>query len=403
MTIALIILWATTWSIFIFTESKKPQTIEIPSNIQLVVVINSTQTLIDVAQRLGTDENYQPLYEKLLAVTKEQKGEPLKEKMGVNILKPIVLVTTNTENSTSRYLMVDITNEKDFRSMASQMNVTAIVKENKGFLVLSGNFKLPQKFKHIQQQSGNLLNVYSRNNEKLILYLKDNQLNISGSIPYESSIQLSQKPTNKGLFLQMLIPSIKLDKNLLPQDLKALLENIAVIAVDYEGGGVSKQGFYPIINTVFSVKNTLDIEQLRMILEKIPMLKFYDYQEDNYRVIISGQKYILKKLNDKEWFFGMNESSLIQNKTNEVFTLKGGLSYLTTVKGSVLVSAGLNFIPGFTPTKRFLNKIDETNITIIQKNDDFEINGQVIFKEGTNIGLEILSYSLDMMDITRKK
>lgn len=399
MTIALSILWATTWSIFIFTESKKPQTIEIPSDFQQVVVINSTQTLIDVAQRLGTDENYQPLYEKLLAVTKEQKGEPLKEKIGVNILKPIVLVTTNTENSTSRYLMVDITNEKDFRSMASQMNITAFVKDNKGFLVLSDNFKLPQKFKHIQQQSGNILNVYSRNNEKLILSLKDNQLNISGSIPYESSNQLSQIPTNKGLFLHLVMPSLRLDNTMLPNDWKVFLENIDLAAIDYEGGAVSKQGFFPILNTVFSVKETLDIAHLKLIFKKYPLIRFYDYQEDNYRIIISGQKYILKKLNNKEWFFGMDESSLMQNKTNEVFTLRGNLSKLTDVKGSVLVSAGLNFIPGFTPTKRFLNKVDVTDIAIVQKNGQFEINGQVSFKEDTNIGLEILSYTLEMMEI----
>src|SRR5690554_5323649 len=118
VTIALIILWATSLAFYAFSRSNKQQTIEIPSEFNQVLVINSTQVLIDASEKLGTDKNYQPLYHKLLATIKEQQEKVSKEKLGINILKPILFVTTEENGESCRYLIVTITNKEDFKATA---------------------------------------------------------------------------------------------------------------------------------------------------------------------------------------------------------------------------------------------------------------------------------------------
>ena len=402
VTIALIILWATSLAFYAFSRSNKQQTIEIPSEFNQVLVINSTQVLIDASEKLGTDKNYQPLYHKLLATIKEQQEKVSKEKLGINILKPILFVTTEENGESCRYLIVTITNKEDFKATAKRMEVSAFVKDNKGFIVLLGDFTIPLKFITVQQQSDDFISVYSQNNEKLTFILHESQLAIQGSLPDEAAYALQQIPSSKGLFLQTPFPALKINEKLLPNDWRILVKNVTAIAIDYEGGAFSKQGFYPIINSVFSVQDSLDVPYLKTLIEKNPLIKCYDFKKDNYRIVISGQKYILKKLSDKEWFFGMDETRIVANKINAIFALRGNLSELTNIKGNSLLSASLNFIPGFTPTKRFLNKVESTDITIISLDKQYKMNGKISFKENTNMSLEILDYALEMMKIMDK-
>ncbi len=400
--IVLLFLWATTFLLYFSVPKPKTVSVDVPSEFDQVIVIQPTDAVLDAFKQLTTDENYQYLYRKIVSTLEKQKDKPTEKNIGINLLEPFILVTA----SENQNLILSLSNEKDFVKFAKKSNLNYKIKDKKAFVTISGNVLVPTQFKAITVETKDFLSVIHPTNKRWTLEIHDNVVSFAGemsNIQMINNQHLSKIPQTKGVFLQFPFPSGLLAENdrlkNVPNEWKSFLENISSIAVDYQGISASSNGMSPILNSVISFREHLDISLLSEQLEMIKEIDFQEIKTDVYQLTFAGSIYILKKINENEWFFGLDETLLMDNSVKNLIVFQGKPMYFTEVKGGLLATAVLNFIPGFKPTKNLLNKTENADIRIFYNGKNVEIKGNLTFKESENVLLDLLAFGIDVSEL----
>lgn len=398
--ISLLILWGVVLTFFVISDKENSFTIEVPADYDELVVINSSKVLTEALGELVVNEQYQPLYNKLINTAKERLKEPSQEKLGFDPLQPALLVTKKDKGETYRYVILRVTNKNDFLSFAEKTGLRAKVKDNKGFLFTSDAYTVaPEKFKSKEVNAGQLISYFSDNGEFQV-ELKEDKLVLSGEIAAGTLRPLKYLPKNDGLLLQLpfQMPAAGMEK--LSAEWKDLLGNIRQFAIDYKGIEFQNKGLYPNANAVFSVSPDFNVNMLKTLAEQAG-IKWIELRTDDYRLLIADKKYSLKRLSADEWFLGTDLKAVQENTQQQVSAVVGIPSSLTKVEGGFLVSAGLGFIPGFAPTKQYLDKMEQIDIRYSLAGDKIICKGKLQFKDERNVALETLGYILEMSEVRK--
>jgi len=398
--ISLLILWGVVLTFFVISDKENPFIVEVPADYDELVVINSSKALTEALGELAVNEQYQPLYNKLIETAKERLKEPSQEKLGFDPLQPVLLVTKKNDGETYRYAVLKVINKNDFLSFAKEIGLKAKVRDNKGFLFISNAYTVePKKFKLKEVNSGQLISYFSDKGEFQV-ELKADKLVLSGEIASGILGPLKYLPKNEGLLLQFpfQMPAAGMEK--LSVEWQELLKNIRQFAIDYKGIELQNKGFYPNANATFSVSPDFHVNQIRVLAEQAG-IRWIELEADNYRLLIADKKYILKRLSADEWFLGTDLKSVQENTQQQVSAVVGIPSSLTKVEGGFLVSAGLSFIPGFAPTKQYLDKMEQIDIRYKLVGDRVACQGELRFKDEKNAVLETLNYILEMSEVMK--
>jgi|GEM_PF-6704445 len=400
--ISLLILWGVVLTFFVISDKEDALIVEVPADYDELVVINSSKALTEALGELAVNEQYQPLYNKLIETAKERLQEPSQEKLGFDPLQPVLLVTKKSEGEAYRYVVLRIVNKNDFLSFAKKTGLKAKVRDDKGFLFISNVYTVePKKFKSQEVNSGQLISYFADNGQFQV-QLKEEKLLLSGEIAAGTLRPLKYLPENDGLLLQMpfQMPSAGMER--LSVEWQELLKNIRQFAIDYKGIELQNKGFYPNVNAVFSVSPYFNVNTVRTLAEQAG-IRWIELEADNYRLLIADKKYILKRLSADEWFLGTDLKVIHENTQQQVSAVVGIPSSLAKVEGGFLVSAGLSFIPGFAPTKQYLDKMEQIDVRYKLVGNKVICQGELRFKDEKNAVLETLNYILEMSEIRKKK
>lgn len=396
--IVLLFLWVTTFLIYFSAPKPKTISVDVPIEFEQVIVIQPTEAFLDALKQLTTDENYQYLYKKIVSTLENQKDKPTEKNIGINFLEPFILVT----ESENKNLILSLSNEKDFVKFAKKSNLDYKIKDKKAFVAISGKVLVPTQFKAITVETKDFLSVVYPTNKKWTIEIHDNVVSFAGDM-LNSHIfdnqHFSKIPQTKGVFLQFPFPSGLLEENNhlknVSNNWKNFLGNIEAIAIDYQGINASSNGIFPIFNCVFSFRSGRDIFFIKEQVEKIKGVDFKQITYSHYQISFAGTVYTLKQIVGNEWFFGLDETQLIENTDKNLIAFQGKPIYFTEAKGG-LFSVALNLIPGFTPTKNFLNKTENADIRIFHNGKNVEIKGSLTFKKSENVLLDLLAFGIDV-------
>jgi hypothetical protein len=142
-------------------------------------------------------------------------------------------------------------------------------------------------------------------------------------------------------------------------------------------------------NSSFSISNLLKQDTL---LSKIAG------KYDNNTLSIGGKKYFVNQLNSKTISISVSDSpTIVSNKKNELFAIKGNISSLLKVEGGGMIVSLLEMVPAFKVSKELFSNLEDVNITVRKTNSKkADLNGKIIFKKDHFVMNEMMKFILEM-------
>lgn len=391
--IILLLLWSLVLLIFLSAKEKNTETIKLPKRFEKAIIIQPSKWVRGAVEELTLNADYQPIYVKILQKIKDNSTSKNK-KTGINLLAPIVYISDSMDGKPMSYLLGEIESEADFYLFAKSLGKKALVQDKYAFLLLSESFKLPSSFKEITIKKDESLIYLSKNNQ-LSVSVKESEIIFKGDITNKFTQEMRYQPKETGLFIHMPMDLSIVDSAKIPFAWETLLQNIEYVSMDYKGMKVDEKGAFPIMNAVFLMRNEWEVKDWVEAISSQSVVVINAITTKRAQVQLGEQNYILQKLSEREWFFGENEKNVIDSKQQANFVLKGDISMLTKVQGNFLINAGLNFIPGFTPSKQLLQKIKTTTIEIVPSKGKNRLEGKIVFKDNQAALMALLNFFLD--------
>lgn len=386
---SLILLWGISSVIYWLAADKATYEVEIPEKYEQIWIVSPQNALKTTVESLMTNERYQSLFTQFRNEFKTDESKFLEQKIGVDWSVPILIVK---QDETNLYAKVKITNSEDFKQFAIKQGWEVAIIKNEARITIKGKLPKQEKTKTHTLNATDLLTVLGTENSSARLHITDNELEIVGEFSFKNEGLLENIPLNKGFLAVFPIANLPITNDKIPEEFKEVISSLKNVAIDYQGLEAGREGMFPVLNAVLQFKNGQGKETLITFLEKRTTIEKVSAFSNHYLFDFGGQFYTLQQLNATEWFVGVDENSYQKNEQYS-FMLQGNPTYITHVKGNFLTSLGTNLIPGFTPTKNFLQQLNDIDIQVITESQKNTINGKISFKdENADFILELVKY-----------
>lgn len=390
--VALFILWGGYMGLELTSGSSKPQTmLEIPSSAASVIVFHPTLSLKNSIDQLLMNPTYQSTYQLMKKNALKASKEELNLDLGLDFLKPILLVKPSKE-ANDFYIMATLSQPSKFKKALQKELVKGQIWKQYAVIYFTDQKPQLSELKPIKWEGTNEITLLDEQQNAISINIESDTIFFTGSSTISQRKVLSYLPNSKGLFIQVPMNfSENLSDIAIPNEFQELVQKIDQLALVYDGILLQKEGLNPLFNAVFSTRESIQEDQMEMYLKAIPNLSF-SKTDDQYEIQYLTARYVLKRLSEKEWFLGLTPSQIEKNNQSIYFALKGNPSDLLKIEGSSILSLGMALIPGFVPTKEYLSKFENCMIEGIQQENKVSLQGKIVLKGKRDFLLETVDY-----------
>jgi hypothetical protein len=387
----------------------------------------------------GRDEQIIEKIKEIISTPGEQR-----KSLGINFLSDAILFSNPYKNGKLVIVSVNLSNSTNFKNNIPELlnpNQVVEVVDNVGFILtyISANNQerikkedistffakniLPlsnntnSRFK-VTKQEGEFFQSYSKgnlfgtstcfNSSNILFNLIENGIEMNGELSISGN-----KNSNVLVANQILIPKngyFHFSSGVIPKSIQDTLSSSALKAgielpklksfsLNYGGMNIqmNNEGMSVLpdmdllleFNSAFSISNLLKQDTL---LSKIAG-KF-----DNKTLSIGGKKYFVNQLNSKTISISVSDSpTIVSNKKNELFAIKGNISSLLKVEGGGMIVSLLEMVPAFKASKELFSNLEDVNIKVRKINSKkADLNGKIIFKKDHFVMNEMMKFILEM-------
>lgn len=391
--ISLLIVWVNFWVMELSHQQPKLEnTIEVPENAEDVIIINPLLTILPTLEQLISDKRYQATYELLRKQLKASSQETPMD-YGIDWTKPLRMVKENASNQL--YFLVALNQPKKFEKAIAKGELLGFIYQKQG-VIYTGEKPTISGFKQIEYDATKEINWLNQLAQSVTLDIETNRIVIDGLQEIKHVKLLKNVPLAKHFYIQFPMEANRLlDTFPLPKEIKQLASKINQLAVDYEGIEMNQAGFEAKFNAVVSLSDKMTATAMEELLNSVELLR-WEKKNNYYQLFFMEQTLFLQQLDAYEWFIGKDISSVTKNQQEIVFALQGKPADLLKIKGNSLLGLGLNFIPGFLPTKEYLNKMENCSIVAKKAGNQLETKGEIRMKNQANFVLETLHFALQL-------
>lgn len=157
-----------------------------------------------------------------------------------------------------------------------------------------------------------------------------------------------------------------------------------------EGGD---QGFYvqPSIDLLLTFHDTIQKDTL---LKPLYGLKNWGVKENKEGITIGSKRYVIKTLDEKTIFIGTEPANISSNSPKTIYSLKGDLKTITSVKGAGFILSFLEVMPPFAASKQLFESLENTSFEMKQTKNKLTVEGSLKFKKNKFALTEIIRFGL---------
>jgi len=180
----------------------------------------------------------------------------------------------------------------------------------------------------------------------------------------------------------------KLNYNL--PDFKAISFNYKGISIINDDSGMHP---LPNIDLLLEFKKDFDIDAF---LKEAEFVNQIDGTYFNYQLKIAGTTYYINQINKTTVSIGSTKNlETVENKTNQLFSVKGNLSSVLKIEGGGMIVSFLEVVPLFKSTKELFANVNDFDITVNKESiTKAKLNGKLDFKENVSSFNEITKFIL---------
>ena len=435
------------WAAFLITQliSKTPEHKNeyfIPESASFAVKLDSRKLVNKALFTLlfeGRDEKIVEKIRELLSKPRESKKE-----IGVNLLSDAVVFASPFKNGKLVVVALNLSNSSDFEAnIQEHLNEKQVVEviDNVGFIItyistedinsIDKREIVAYFEKNIQPLSTNSTTRFNRDIKdgsflqsytKGDLFGKDSYFTSSNSefylaengIDLNSEIELAKKtnkPSNKILIPRygnfhftsgIVPPSLHDSLSAIAGRLGLTLPALKSLSINYGGINIQTNDdgmtVLPELDLLLEFKSAFKVEDL---FKQDTILKKIGGKFENKIFKIGGKRYYYEQIDAKTISISSSVStSIIRNKNQELFAVKGKLSSLLKIEGGGMIVSLLDMIPAYKASKELFTNIDDVNITLKKsKGNTAKMKGSIIFKKDHFVMNEMLKFALEMQMI----
>lgn len=435
------------WAAFLITQliSKAPEhknEYYIPESASFAIKLDSRKLVNKALFTLlfeGRDEKIVAKIRELLSKPRETK-----KNIGINFLSDAVVFATPFKNGKLVVVALNLSNSSDFETNIQEhltdKQVVEVI-DNVGFIMtyLSSEDmnsidkrEITAYFeKSIRPLSDNSTSRFIGKMEdesflksytKGDLFGKDSYFTTSSTefklaengVDLNSELALSKKsikPANKILIPRygnfhfssgIVLPSLQDSLSAIAGRLGLKLPALKSVSINY--GGINIQSnddgmtLLPEIDLLLEFKSAFNVEEL---FKQDTILKKIGGKFEHKIFKIGGKRYFYEQIDANTISISSSETaSIIRNKNQELFAVKGNLSSLLKIEGGGMIVSLLDMIPAYKASKELFTNIDDINITLKKsKGNTAKMKGSILFKKDHFVMNEMLKFALEMQMI----
>ena len=135
-------------------------------------------------------------------------------------------------------------------------------------------------------------------------------------------------------------------------------------------------------------KKNFDIDAF---LKEAEFVNQIDGSYFNYQLKIAGKTYYINQINNTTVSIGSTKNlETVENKTNQLFSVKGNLSSILKIEGGGMIVSFLEVVPLFKSTKELFANVHDFDITVNKESiTKAKLNGKLDFKKNVSSFNEI--------------
>ncbi len=413
---------------FVLVKEVATNELYVPSQSQLVLKIQGKEILKTSFYDLFLQHPDAEIFSLLRNLTQKEAGKPKIKDSGIDFLADVLIFNYPTTKGDFFGFIFQLNNSNSFQKnflSASPKNTGGISNAQTGIFLLfkptNPNHELsketiereafkilnnPRKEKYFTQRT-------SKDDSFLVLetkaftgfspalgkgflsfHIKDSTLEINGKFASKSSpSQPNWNLKPQGFHFSSSLLTVELKDSIQSQLKKQgfVLPRPAKIAFNYAGLQMGNGGIIPKMDlllgfdSIVPKNNLLDPKLWRKFGFTISKNTAQEYALNNGK-----SEFKLIFLDEYTFFIGSSTASLEHQVSNRLFYLTGDASYLTKIEGGGLVAMSLNLYPPFKTSKDFLESLKTSDLEIYTKGRNSFIRGDITFREGKSVTVEIL-------------
>lgn len=415
------------WIIIVFIDFTNPKNQPsnkelLPKDIELVMTLNTQEVihtfLYDLLFQSNLDENTAQLF-----TIKDRKAL---NKLGININSEVVLFYDNWKNESARGVLVDISNEGDFKRYPTDKGNTIKKSNSKyGILLYLDEKATQESVEHFSKLAENIINKkikteknqqaksmidfqYTGSKDAYLNHL-DLDLDIKNrEVHIEGRAKLNTKEVNQKSKLHSLIQTknrdcFEIETSKIPRE-----------AMNYLSSAFYEIGIrIPKIQSMQMLVYGVTIDNFDRSMAILPsfdcILRFEEtfsidsainQMNSNYRTLIDSEqktisigsvKYHYKQISGKEIYIGEKvKPNYSLTTSTPVYSVSGNPSALLEIEGQGFIAGFIKVLPPVKYSKQFLNELSDFDITATQVDESLKIKGIIRVKEDRLMSVELM-------------
>lgn len=428
---------------FAYEESDKTNLNYIPKNAIIALKIDGKELIKSSFSSILFESQDENTIRKIREFIQTQDFEN-KKYDGLNILSQIVVFSAPLKNGDVLGFSLNLEDPDAFKSVIGESknkNQFVEVIDNVGFILIAlnessiSNADLSTYFtKHIKNNSQRKSNFSKTNNSAIQVYTKgklfgesscfnSSQINLQ---MLKSGFELNgdftiAKSTTENIPSKILLKTSKNDfhfsssiitsalQDSLNVQLKKLnynLPDFKAISFNYKGVSIinDDSGMHPLphVDLLMEFKKNFDIDAF---LKEAEFVNQIDGSYFNYQLKIAGKTYYINQINNTTVSIGSTKNlETVENKTNQLFSVKGNLSSILKIEGEGMIVSFLEVVPLFKSTKELFANVHDFDITVNKESiTKAKLNGKLDFKKNVSSFNEITKFILGNQNLMEGK
>jgi hypothetical protein len=428
---------------FVYEESEKTNLNYVPKNAIIALKIDGKELIKSSFSSMLFESQDENTIRKIREFIQTQDFENNKYD-GLNLLSDIVVFSAPLKNGNLLGFSLNLEDPEAFKSaIGESKNNNQIVEviDNVGFILMPLNESSISKAdlstyfsKHIKNNSQKGTHFSKTNNSSIQVYTQGKILGESSCFN-SSTINLQMlnsgfeldgdftiaKSTTENIPSKILLKTSKNDfhfsssiitsalQDSINVQLKKLnynLPDFKAISFNYKGVSIvnDDSGMHPLphIDLLLEFKKEFDIDAF---LKEAEFVNQIDGTYFNYQLKIAGTTYYINQINKTTVSIGSTKNiETVENKTNQLFSVKGNLSSVLKIEGGGMIVSFLEVVPLFKSTKELFANVNDFDITVNKESIvKAKLNGKLVFKENVSSYNEITKFILGNQNLMEGK
>ncbi len=428
---------------FVYEESDKTNLNYIPKNAIIALKIDGKELIKSSFSSILFESQDENTIRKIREFIQSQDFENNKYD-GLNILSQIVVFSAPLKNGDVLGFSLNLEDPDAFKAVIGESknkNQFVEVIDNVGFILIAlnessiSNSDLSTYFtKNIKNNSQRKSNFSKADNSSIQVYTKgklfgesscfnSSQINLqmlkSGfeldgdftiakskieNIP--SKILLKTSKNNFHFSSSIITSALQDSLNVQLKKLNYNLPDFKAISFNYKGVSIinDDSGMHPLphIDLLMEFKKDFDIDAF---LKEAEFVNQIEGSYFNYQLKIAGKTYYINQINKTTVSIGSTKNlETVENKTNQLFSVKGNLSSILKIEGGGMIVSFLEVVPLFKSTKELFANVYDFDITVNKESiTKAKLIGKLDFKKNVSSFNEITKFILGNQNIMKGK